>query len=43
MTVTVFAQFKVSAARLLPPDPGVVGSNATHGMGACVLLCVHVI
>jgi len=41
--VTVFAQFKMSAARLLPADPGVVGSNATQGMRPCVLLRFHVI
>jgi len=41
--VTVFAQFKVSAARLPFLDPGVVGLNATQGMGACVLLRVPVI
>ena len=41
--MTVVAQFKVYAARLLPPYAGVVHSNATQGLGVRVLLRVHVV
>jgi hypothetical protein len=37
--VTVVAQYKVSAARLLPPDHGVVGLNGTPGHGCMCLMC----
>ena len=41
--MTVVARFKLSAARLMTPDAGVVGSSATQCIGACVFLRVHVV